>query len=97
MTTFDRNQIKEYIAGVEDDCAEFIGAEFCAARIIGNLARQHELGDLGNEQARQLVDDAHHLLRLAKLGHRYVKLARNPSAEMRIMVLAEEHKERRHA
>lgn len=97
MTTFDRNQIKEYIAGVEDDCAEFIGAEFCAARIIGNLARQHEVGELGNEQVRQLVDDAHHLLRLAKLGHRYAKLARNPSPELRIMILADEQRERRPA
>jgi hypothetical protein len=97
MATFDRNQIKEYLSGVEDDCAEFIGAEFCGARLVGNISRQYEQGDLDEARATQLLDDAHHLMRLAKMGHRYVKLARNPSPEIRTMVLADYERERKYA
>lgn len=90
MATFDRNQIKEFIGAVENDCALFIGAEFQAARLIGNISRQHEMGDISAEMAQQLLEDAYHLARLAKLGHRYVRMVRNPSPEIRIMVLADE-------
>lgn len=38
--SFDRNQVKEWITSVEDDSAEFIGAEFCAARLIGFVSQQ---------------------------------------------------------
>lgn len=87
---FDKNQIKDFICRVEDDAAHFVGAEFCAARLIGFVSRQRELGEASDEVAVQLLNDAHHLATLAKLGHRYVKLVRNPSAELRIMVLANE-------
>src|SRR5688572_19938454 len=87
---FDRNQLKEYIGRVENDTAEFIGAEFNAARLIGFISRQHALGEVSDADAAQLLRDARHLANLAALGHRYTKLARNPSAEMRILVLADE-------
>lgn len=90
MATFDRNQCKEYIARVEDDIAQFIGSEFCAARLIGFIAHQYELRELNAAQAQQLLDDAHHMNTLAKLGHKYAKAARNPSPELRIMILADE-------
>lgn len=92
--TFDRNMVKDYIGRVEDDTAQFIGAEFCAARLIGFVSQQRELRELSDDAAAQLLADAHHLQTLAKLGHRYVKLARNPSPEMRIMVLADEQRTR---
>lgn len=92
-TAFDRSQIKEYIGRVENDAAEFIGAEFQVARLVGNISQQRELGEISEERASQLLDDALHLGRLAKIGHRYVKLARNPSAEIRIMVLADERRQ----
>lgn len=89
---FDRNQIKEFIGSIENDAALFIGAEFHAARLIGFVSRQRELGEVGDDAAAQLINDAHHLVTLAKIGHRYVKLVRKPSAEMRIMILADEKK-----
>ena len=87
---FDRSQIKEFITRVEDDAAHFVGAEFCAARLIGFVSRQRELGEVSDAQASELLADARHLANLATLGHRYVKLVRKPSAELRILVLADE-------
>jgi hypothetical protein len=87
---FDRNQIKEWICRVEDDAAHFIGAEFCAARLIGFVSKQRELGEVDDKTATQLLSDARHLDNLAQLGHLYVKLVRKPSAELRIMVLSDE-------
>lgn len=90
MATFDKNCIKEFITRVEDDTAEFIGAEFCAARLIGFIHRQYELGELSKERALELLGDATHLGHLAKLGHRYAKMVRKPTPEMEIMVLADQ-------
>jgi hypothetical protein len=94
-TTFDGNCLKEYIAQVENDTAEFIGAEFCAARLIGYISSQHEIGELDDSRAAQLLKDANHLMRLKELGHRYAKQARKPSPEMTIMVTIELQRERR--
>lgn len=90
MNSFDRNQIKEFIGSIENDTAEFIGAEFEAARLVGFISQQLELGEVSRERARQLLSDANHLGRLAQIGHRFAKMVRSPSAEMRIMVLADE-------
>lgn len=84
---FDRNQIKEFICNREDDIALFIGFEFNAARIIANISRQVEDGALSQAAGKQLLEDAYHLGRLAKLGYKYAKWARNPPAEMAMMVL----------
>lgn len=90
---FDRNQVKEFIGRVEDDIAQFIGAEFCAARIIANVSKQRELGDLSDAAARQLLDDAYHLAKLASIGHRYAKWSRRPPAELEILVLSGQDKD----
>lgn len=91
---FDRNCIKEWINGVENDAAHFIGHEFCAARLIGFISRQHSLGEVSDDAAAQLINDARHLANLATLGHRYVKMVRKPSAELEIMVLTQHKKVR---
>lgn len=91
---FDRNQIKEFIQRVEDDTARFIGAEFSAARVIGFIYRQMELGEVSPGQASQLLDDIQRLAMLAKLGHRYAKWARHPPAEVEIMVLSNHEREK---
>lgn len=96
MATFDRNQVKEWIAAVENESAEFIGSEFAAARIIGFISSQHEEGLLTEAQAEQLLADAELMLRLIKLGRKYAKLVRKPSAEIEIMVLADYQKERKY-
>lgn len=92
--TFDRSQVREWIGRVEDDCAEFVGAEYAAARLIGYISQQRETGALSDAQAEQLLQDANHMMRLVGLGRKYAKLARNPSPEVRIMVLADEERER---
>jgi hypothetical protein len=90
MATFDRNQIKDFIGTVEDHTAEFIGADWCAARLIGHISSEREAGVLSDAQAKQLLEDAQHLMRCVKLGHKYAKMVRNPSAELRILVLSGE-------
>lgn len=92
---FDTNQIKEWINRVEDDIAHFPGFEFALARIIANISRQHALGELDDGQAAQLLRDAQHLAMLVKLGHRYARWVRNPPAEVEIMVLADQARQRR--
>jgi hypothetical protein len=92
MATFDRNQIKEFIGRVENDTAEFIGAEFRAARIAGFISKQADLGEVELTEASQMLHDLHHLSKLVATGYKYVRMARNPVAEIRIMVLAEERR-----
>lgn len=91
---FSKNQTKEFIQRVEDDIAQFVGAEFLVARLVGNISRQHALGEISNEQAAQLLRDIQHLGLLVKTGHRYAKWARNPPAEIEIMVLADYEREK---
>lgn len=93
--TFDHSQIKDYLNTVDDHTAEFINSEFAGARLVGFISQQHAQGYVPDVDAAQLLDDAYRLMRLSKLGHKYVKLARNPSPEIRIMVLADEARERR--
>lgn len=95
MSTFDKNQCKEFIGTIENHTAEFIGSEQCAARLIGYISEQTELGELNSSRSAALLNDAYHLLHLAKLGHRFAKMVRHPTPEMRIMILAEEQRERR--
>lgn len=91
---FDRNQIKDFINRVEDDAALFIGAEFGSARLIGFISKMHALQEVSDTEAASLLRDAHHQANLVALGHRYVKMVRKPSAEMRIMILSDEAKRR---
>jgi polyhydroxyalkanoate synthesis regulator phasin len=90
MATFDRNQIKDFIGVVEDHTAEFIGIELCGARLAGFISRMHEQGKVSDAEARQLIDDVYRQMRGNHLGHKYVRMVRNPSAELRILVLANE-------
>lgn len=92
---YDLNQIKEFIGRVEDDTAQFVGSEFAAARVISFISRQHALGEISDEDAIQLLDDAQRLANLAKLGHRYARWVRRPPAELEIMVLAEHAREQK--
>jgi hypothetical protein len=92
VASFDRNQIKEFIGRVENDTAEFIGAEFKVARIVGAIYKQTELGNIEQAEASQMLHDLHHLSKLVATGYKYARMARNPVAEIRIMVLAEERR-----
>lgn len=93
MANFDQHCLTEFIRDVENETAEFIGKEFCAARLIGYISSQKESGLLSEEQAAQLLDDANHLWKLAEMGHKYAKLARTPSAEMETIVLSNYRKQ----
>lgn len=95
LLPMDRNQIKEFITRVEDDTAQFVGSEFCAARVIAFISRQHALGEVSDEDAAQLLNDVQHLANLAKLGHRYARWVRNPPAELEIMVIADYEREQK--
>jgi hypothetical protein len=92
---FDRQQIREWVASVEDDLAEFVGSEFEIARIIGNISQQHAMGNLDDNTASQLLKDATHIQLLLEIGRKFTKLAKNPLPEMRLLVLEQEARERR--
>lgn len=94
MATFNGNVINEWVRDVENDCGEFVGAEMSAMRLAGLVAQMAETGAISEAEASQYADDVYRMQRLAKLGHKYVKLARNPSPEMRDIVLRDEAKER---
>lgn len=96
MATFDSNQAKEWQRDVENHLAEFVGSKMCAARLIGYISGQHQQGELSDAEAEQLLNDATHLMRLAEIGRKYTGLAAAPSAEMRIIILADEERENRY-
>lgn len=86
--------MKEYINRVDDHMAEFVGSNFCHARLAGFIEEQRERGMIDDHRAAALLEDLNHMARLVKVGKRYVALARNPAPEIRIMVLADEERER---
>lgn len=94
MATFESSVLTEWVRDVENACGEFVGAEMSAMRLAGLVAQMVELGAISQAEASQYADDVYRMQRLAKLGHKYVKLARNPSPEMRDIVLRDAARER---
>lgn len=86
----DKLEIEEFIQSVEDRTAQYIGAEFCAARLIAYLSAQAETGRLSHDKAQALLADAYHLAELARLGHQAHKWLRKPPAQLTMLVLAQE-------
>lgn len=75
---------------MENRTAKFVGAEFCAARLIGYVSAQAETGHLERDKATQLLSDAYHLAELAQLGHQAHKWLRKPPAQLTMHVLRQE-------
>lgn len=80
-------EIDDWVQRVEDATAQFVGSEFCAARLIAYISAQAEMGYLAHDQAGQLLDDAYHLQALARLGHQAHKWLRRPPVPLEMMVL----------
>lgn len=86
----DKHEIEEFVQTVENRTARFVGAEFCAARLIAYVSAQSEIGGLDGTKAAQLLDDAYHLAELARLGHQAHKWLRKPPAQLTMLVLRNE-------
>lgn len=90
--TADKAEIDEFVQSVEDRTAQFVGSEFCAARLIAYVSAQSETGQLSQERAGQLLQDAYHLAELIRLGHQAHKWLRNPPAQLTMLVPAQERR-----
>lgn len=80
-------EIEEFVQSIEDRTARFVGAEFCAARLIAYVSAQAETGGIARDKAAQLLDDAYHLAKLARLGHQAHKWLRKPPAQLTMLCL----------
>lgn len=86
-TATDKLEIEEFVRAIEDRLAQFVDAEFAAARLIAHISAQVETGRLAQERANGLLDDAYRLCRLAQLGRQAHKWLRTPPAQLEMMVL----------